>query len=197
MIRVAVAWSAIVALAAAGAAPLMAGAPADSSLSRRLLVNGDSLAVGTAPYIPRALRRWRVTQSTAISRHAPEGASVLRAYGRGLPRVIHVSLGTNDDPRNLSGFRAAIRAVMAAAGPRRCVVWANIVRPAVAGASYAGYNRVLAQESRPRENLRVVNWARMVRRNPHWLAGDGVHVSADGYQERARVIATSVRRCRG
>jgi hypothetical protein len=197
MIRVAVAWSAIVALAAAGAAPLMAGAPADSSLSRRLLVNGDSLAVGTAPYIPRALRRWRVTQSTAISRHAPEGASVLRAYGRGLPRVIHVSLGTNDDPRNLSGFRAAIRAVMAAEGPRRCVVWANIVRPAVAGASYAGYNRVLAQESRPRENLRVVNWARMVRRNPHWLAGDGVHVSADGYQERARVIATSVRRCRG
>jgi hypothetical protein len=41
-----------------------------------------------------------VTQSTAISRHAFEGASVMR----GLPRVVHVSLGTNDDPRNLSGF---------------------------------------------------------------------------------------------
>ena len=67
-------------------------------------MNGDSLAVGTAPYLPRALRRWRVTQSTAISRHAFEGASVMRAYGRRLPRVIHVSLGTNDDPRNLSGL---------------------------------------------------------------------------------------------
>jgi lysophospholipase L1-like esterase len=86
--------------------------------------------------------------------------------------------------------------VMAAAGARRCVVWANIVRPAVAGASYAGYNRVLAQESRPRENLRVVNWARLVRDNPHWLAGDGVHVSAEGYQVRARAVARSVRRCR-
>jgi hypothetical protein len=197
MIRVAVAWCAIVALAVAAAAPLTAGAPADSSMSRRLLVNGDSLAVGTAPYIPRELRRWRVTQSTAISRHAPEGASVLRAYGRGLPRVIHVSLGTNDDPRNLSGFRAAIRAVMAAAGPRRCVVWANIVRPAVGGGNSTGGKKGVARESRPRENLRVVNWARMVRRNPHWLAGDGVHVSADGYQERARNIARSVRRCRG
>jgi hypothetical protein len=196
MTRVGVAC-ALAALVLAGVAPLTAGAPADSSLSRRLLVNGDSLAVGTAPYIPRELRRWRVVQSTAISRHAPEGASVLRAYGRRLPRVIHVSLGTNDDPRNVSGFRAAVRAVMAAAGPRRCVVWANIVRPAVAGASYAGYNRVLAQESRPRENLRVVNWARIVRRNPHWLAGDGVHVSADGYQERAQAVARSVRRCRG
>jgi hypothetical protein len=168
---------------------------ADASRTRNLLVNGDSLAVGTAPYIPRALRRWRVTQSTAISRHAFEGASVMRAYGRGLPRVIHVSLGTNDDPRNVSGFRAAIREVMAAAGPRRCIVWANIVRPPVAGASYAGYNRVLREESKPRENLRVVDWARMVRQNPGWLAGDGVHVTATGYQYRASRVAKSVRRC--
>jgi hypothetical protein len=182
------------ALLLAAAAP-STGVPADAARTRNLLVNGDSLAVGTAPYIPRALRRWRVTQSTAISRHAFEGASVMRAYGRRLPRVIHVSLGTNDDPRNLSGFRAAIRAVMAVAGPRRCVVWANIVRPPVAGASYAGYNRVLAQESKPRKNLRVVDWARMVRENPHWLAGDGVHVTAAGYQYRARRVARSVRRC--
>jgi hypothetical protein len=167
----------------------------EASRTRNLLVNGDSLAVGTAPYIPRALPRWRVTQSTAISRHAFEGASVMRAYGRGLPRVVHVSLGTNDDPRNLSGFRAAIRAVMAVAGPRRCVVWANIVRPSVAGASYAGYNRVLAQESRSRKNLRVVDWARMVREHPYWLAGDGVHVSAEGYRYRASRVARSVRRC--
>jgi lysophospholipase L1-like esterase len=185
---------ALLVLLLAAAAP-SAGVPADAARTRNLLVNGDSLAVGTAPYIPRALRRWRVTQSTAISRHAFEGASVMRAYGRRLPRVIHVSLGTNDDPRNLSGFRAAIREVMAVAGPRRCVVWANIVRPPVAGASYAGYNQVLREESKPRDNLRVVDWARMVRENPGWLAGDGVHVSATGYQYRARRVAQSVRRC--
>jgi hypothetical protein len=166
------------------------------ALSRRLLVNGDSLAVGTEPYLPRELRRWRVTQSTEVSRHAFEGADVMRAYGRSLPRVIHVSLGTNDDPRTVDGFRAAIREVMRVAGPRRCVVWTNIVRPPVAGASYAGYNRALARESRPRRNLRVVDWARMVRDNHHWLAGDGVHVSADGYRARAKAIARSVRRCR-
>jgi hypothetical protein len=185
--------SAIALVLAAGLA-----APASAeALSRRLLVNGDSLAVGTQPYIPSELRRWRVVQSTSISRHAFEGPGVMRAFGRSLPRVIHVSLGTNDDPRSLDAFRSAIRAVMAVAGPRRCVVWANIVRPPVAGASYAGYNRVLAQESRPRRNLRVVNWARLVSQNPHWLAGDGVHVSATGYQVRARAIARSVRRCRG
>jgi hypothetical protein len=172
-----------------------AGADA-SSPKHRLLVNGDSLAVGTQPYLPRELGRWKVIHSTAISRHAFEGANVMRAYGRGLPLVIHVSLGTNDDPRSVDAFRSAIREVMAVAGSRRCVVWANIVRPSVAGASYAGYNRVLARESRPRKNLRVVNWARLVRQNPYWLAADGVHVSAEGYWVRARAVARSVRRCR-
>jgi lysophospholipase L1-like esterase len=179
------------ALALALAAPATAGAA-----SRRLLVNGDSLAVGTEPYLPRELRRWKVTQSASVSRHAFEGADVMRAFGRSLPRVIHVSLGTNDDPRTVDAFRAAIRDVMRVAGPRRCVVWTNIVRPPVAGASYAGYNRALARESRPRQNLRVVNWAGIVRENPQWLAGDGVHVNADGYRSRAKAIARSVRRCR-
>ncbi len=194
--RLACAAAALALLVVCPAAP-SAEVGVEASRARNLLVNGDSLAVGTAPYLPRALRRWRVTQSTAISRHAFEGAAVMRAYGRRLPRVIHVSLGTNDDPRNASSFRAAIREVMAVAGPRRCVVWANIVRPPVAGASYAGYNRALAEESRPRRNLRVVDWARMVRENPHWLAEDGVHVSAEGYQYRASRVARSVRRCRG
>ncbi len=175
---------------------LLAAPAGAEALSRRLLVNGDSLAVGTKPYLPKELRRWTLTQSTAVSRHAFEGADVLRSYGRSLPRVIHVSLGTNDDPNTVDAFRAAVREVMEVAGPRRCVVWANIVRPPVAGASYAGYNLALARESRPRDNLRVVNWAGMVRRNPQWLGSDGVHVSAQGYQARAHAIARSVRRCR-
>jgi len=174
---------------------LAAPATADA-LSRRLLVNGDSLAVGTKPYLPQELRRWKVTQSASVSRHAFEGAGVLRAYGSALPRVIHVSLGTNDDPNQADAFRAAVREVMEVAGPRRCVVWTNIVRPPVGGASYAGYNRALAAESRPRENLRVVNWARMVHASPQWLASDGVHVNAEGYAARAKAIAASVRRCR-
>ena len=176
---------------------LVLAAPASAhALSHRLLVNGDSLAVGTKAYLPKALRGWRVTQSASVSRHASEGADVLRSYGRALPRVIHVSLGTNDDPNQVSVFRAAIREVMDVAGSRRCVVWTNIVRPRVAGASYAGYNRALAAESRARDNLRIVNWVRMVHNHPEWLSSDGVHVNAEGYQARARAIAQNVRRCR-
>jgi hypothetical protein len=176
---------------------LALAAPASAhALSRNLLVNGDSLAVGTKPYIPKYLSDWKVTQSATVSRHAYQGADVMRSYGKSLPRVIHVSLGTNDDPNDVDGFRAAVRDVMHVAGSRRCVVWTNIRRPPAAGASYAGYNRVLAQEDRRRDNLRVVNWVRMVREHPEWLVGDGVHVNADGYKARAKAVARSVRRCR-
>jgi lysophospholipase L1-like esterase len=171
-------------------------ATAESAAKRRVFVNGDSLAVGTRPYLPGDLRGWRVTQSASISRHAPEGPPILRGFGRGLPRVIVMSLGTNDDPRQVGTFRQAIRDTMSIAGERRCVVWVNIVRPPVAGTSYAGYNHALAEESRPRANLRVVNWAHIARANPGWFGEDGVHVTAEGYQARAKVIAKSVKRCK-
>jgi hypothetical protein len=166
-----------------------------SAAERSLLVNGDSLAEGTRPYIPGDLPGWRVKQSTALSRHAYEGDDVMRRLGSRLPRVIHVSLGTNDDPGDVDGFRDAIADVMKVAGRSRCVVWANIVRPPYRRVSYSGLNRVLADESSRRANLRVLNWVRMVRRHPEWLADDGVHVSAAGYRARAQAVARAVRRC--
>ena len=174
----------------------LALAPAAASAAERsLLVNGDSLAEGTRPYVPGELPGWRVRQSTRVSRHAADGDDVMRRYGRSLPRVIHVSLGTNDDPSQTGAFRAAVGDVMDVAGASRCVVWANIVRPPYGGVSYRGYNRVLAREDEARDNLLVLNWVRMVRRHPEWLADDGVHVSVAGYRARARAVARLVRRC--
>jgi hypothetical protein len=176
-------------------APAASAASAASAVEQSLLVDGDSLAEGTRPYVPRELPGWRVTQSTAVGRHANEGDEVMRRYGSQLPRVIHVSLGTNDDPGDVDGFRDSIADVMKVAGRTRCVVWANVVRPPYRGVSYRGYNRLLADESSRRENLRVLNWVRMVRRHPEWLARDGVHVSAAGYRARAKAVARAVAQC--
>jgi hypothetical protein len=174
---------------------LLALAPGVSEAKTRgMFVNGDSLAVGTQPYFPSVLPRWSITTSASISRHAFEGPGVLRAAGN-LPRVIVVSLGTNDDPRSPSAFRAAIRETMAVVGPERCVVWATIKRPAVAGATYGAYNRTLAQEAKRRPNLEVVRWARLAAQNPQWFGGDGVHPDATGYRARAEAYAQKIRKC--
>jgi len=119
----------------------------------------------------------------------------MRRLGSRLPRVIVVSLGTNDDPRSLGTFRRAIRTTMRVAGRRRCVVWANVVRPPVGGAGYGGLNRVLAREARRRRNLRIFQWARMARAHRGWFGPDRVHPSGVGYRARARGIARVVRRC--
>ena len=155
---------------------------------------GDSLGEGTHPYLPGALPGWHVEQSVSTSRHAPEGVSIIRSRG-GLPAVIVFALGTNDDPRSVTTFSNAIHAVLEIAGKARCVVVPNIVRPPVAGATYAGYNNVIAAAARHHDNFREADWAALVSRNRGWLAGDGVHVTATGYMARARLIASQVERC--
>ncbi|MFL5869661.1 MAG: hypothetical protein ACJ75R_01155 [Solirubrobacterales bacterium] len=161
---------------------------------RAVFAVGDSLGEGTRPYLPGALPGWAIEQSVSTSRHAPEGVSIIGSRG-GLPAVIVFALGTNDDPRNVAGFSNSIHEVLQIAGKTRCVVVPNIVRPPVGGATYAGYNNVIAAAARHHENFREADWAGLVARNRGWLAGDGVHVTATGYMARARLIAGQVERC--
>lgn len=166
-------------------------------VAKRAFVVGDSLAVGTKPYLVRALRGWRVGHSVSISKHAPEGVSELARRGaRGLPPVVVASLGTNDDPGAVGSFEHSVRRALAAVGRHGCVVWPNIVRPPVGGRSYAGYNSVLRRLAAKRRHLVVFNWARMAARNRGWFGDDGVHPTGVGYSARARGIAAKVRECR-
>lgn len=161
---------------------------------RTVFALGDSLGEGTRPYLPRALSRWKVEQSVSISRHAPEGVSILRNRGSLAP-VIVFALGTNDSPAAVSSFRNAIASTLELAGETRCVVVPTIVRPPVGGTSYAGYNNAIADLARSHPSMRVVDWTGLVSSNRGWLAGDGVHVSASGYMARARAIAKQVEHC--
>jgi lysophospholipase L1-like esterase len=180
-------------LAVTAMVPVAAGA-GRHAVGKRVFVVGDSLAVGTRPYLGRALGGWRVRTSASISKQAPQGAAELAH--RHLPPVVVASLGTNGDPHALSSFEHAVRTALGAVGKHGCLVWPNIVRPAVGGATYAGYNRVLAQLAARRDNLRIVDWVTMAAHNRGWFGADGVHPNATGYMARARAIAKQVRRCR-
>jgi hypothetical protein len=164
--------------------------------AKRVLVVGDSLGVGTRPYLPRYLRGWRVRSSVSISKHAPEGASELARRHRGLPPVVVASLGTNDDPHAVSSFEGSVRKSLRAVGKHGCIVWPNIVRPAVGGATYAGYDHVLDRIAGRNPHLRVVDWVSISAHHRSWFGSDGVHPNATGYMVRAAAIAKKVRRCR-
>jgi hypothetical protein len=174
---------------------LAAAAPGATAGNRNLLSYGDSLSVGTDLFLRAYLHGWRVDSETSISRHADAVPAALRSYGSALPRVIVVSAGTNDDPGRVSGFAHIVRETLAIAGPKRCVVWSTIVRPAYEGVSYTGYNRALTGIARTRANLRIFDWVSMARAHPSWFGSDGVHPTATGYRARAAAIARLVRGC--
>ena len=179
-------------LLAGGAAAHAAGSP---SLSTKVTVVGDSLAEGTAPWLPRLLPQLTFVQSYDVGRHTPEGIDALRAQAGSLGRYVVISLGTNDDPRSVQSFATEVAQVLAIAGPSRCVIWANVVRPPVVATSYDGYNGVLLQAFLAHRNFRLVDWASMVRFHPGWLAADGVHTTSTGYRGRAGAYAAALRGC--
>jgi lysophospholipase L1-like esterase len=157
-------------------------------------VVGDSLAEGTEAPLAQLLPGWRIRTSAYTGRPTADGVSEITSAGN-LPPVLFVSLGTNDDPSATSTFEGQVEAVLEAAGPSRCVVWANIVRPPYGGVSYSGYNRVLDRAATANPNLTIVDWVGITRSHPGLLASDGVHATPEGYTLRAQAIASAVEGC--
>src|SRR5687768_7293343 len=90
---------------------------------RTLFVYGDSLAMFAAPFMPAALPGWRVEQDVVANRDAARAERALRSRRARRAGVVHLSLGTIDDPSRPDRFRLSVRRAMRAAG-QRCVVWA-------------------------------------------------------------------------
>jgi lysophospholipase L1-like esterase len=178
---------------AIGLVAVTAAAGAAAGTQRPTVLDlGDSLSVGTDPYLRKRLSGYRIERLYDVGLHAQEAARVVSASRRTLPAMLVVSAGTNDDPRMVSAFSRAVGDVLRAAGRDRCVVWPTIARPPAVGATYEGLNRALARAAARHANLVLVDWVGMVRRHPEWLARDRVHVSAAGYRARAAAIAAAV-----
>jgi hypothetical protein len=154
---------------------------------------GDSLSVGTGPYLAARLREYRIDRIYDVGLHAYDAATLVARRRASLPSVVVISAGTNDDPRIVFTFARAVSRVLSAAGRDRCVVWPTIARPVAVGTAYDGLNRALARHAAREPNLVLVDWVRMVRRHPRWLTDDGVHVSVTGYRARASAIAGKIR----
>jgi lysophospholipase L1-like esterase len=187
----ALALALVLTLAAAGALPAAAPARVTAAdASARVLVVGDSLAVGLKASLPGLLGE-DVAWDAKSGRTTPQGLVALRSSLKVVrPRVVIVSLGTNDgpDPRR---FASRIDRALAAIGPSACVVWSDIYRPARKG-PYAALNGVLTAEALKVKRLHLVAWDRAVVRRAVTLP-DGLHPDAQGFAYRAELIADAVR----
>ena len=153
---------------------------------------GDSLNVGVEPYLAGALPGWQIVANDRVGRRTSEGIGEITAGRARLAPYVVVSLGTNDPPGSADTFRDDVARVERLVGSNRCLVWATIWRD---GKPDDAFNDVLRDTAAANRRLRVVEWAKMVKQHPDWLAPDGLHGSETGYRERAGAIASAVRGC--
>jgi hypothetical protein len=160
-----------------------------------VLVLGDSLALSTyawlADLMPDRYVSWAavVGRSTAQARQALE---VVAAAGD-LPPVIVVSSGTND--LSSATLRTEADRILAIAGPNRCVVWADVVRPDSFGDGMTAANDALAKSLAGHPNVVPVAWTAIIAAHPDWLSGDGIHPGQEGNIARAHAFADAVFSC--
>jgi lysophospholipase L1-like esterase len=177
------------------AALLLLAVPAAAS-AKEVLVVGDSLEVGTGPYLPRALPHDSVTVDAKKSRPSNVGVGVLRSRLKAGQAVVVFDLGTNDDPSQSGVLLSQLEQVRRIIGDR-CLVVATINRPPYQGTSYAAMNRTIEDFAARDGNTQVVPWLLATRLHPEVVYPDGVHVTPYGYEFRAHLIATAVSQCPG
>ena len=162
-----------------------------------VLVLGDSLAVGTYPYLGSMLPDRRLRYEAQVGINTDQARSALkRLLQKNLvPPVVVVSAGTNDSALNPSAWRAEVEQILRMLGPNRCVVWSNIVRPKSSSGGPGPLNAVLTSVVGQYENLDVVDWAAMAAAHPRWLVHDGIHPDEQGMRARAEGLAEGVLQC--
>src|SRR3954447_16685785 len=189
-LRAALPAAAVVVTVTAVAPPAASARVTTADASARVLVVGDSLAVGLKPYLGGLLGEG-VAWDAKSGRTTPQGLTALRSALKFVrPKTVIVSLGTNDGP-DPARFADRIDRVLAAIGPDACVVWTDIHRPARKG-PYAALNAALDQEAARVKRLHLVGWDQAVERRAVTLP-DGLHPDPAGYAYRAKLIARAVR----
>lgn len=170
--------------------------PARAQRPKRLIMIGDSLAVGTRNVLPGYLPGWRVSTDAAKSRTLAQGMTTLSPLSVDEPTVLAFSLFTNDDPRHLPALEAAVRQSVDKAGASGCAVWATISRPKYLDRGYGPVNaRLKAMTKDFPGKLIVVPWAEVVRGQPELLERDRIHATPQGYEARAQLFAEAATAC--
>ena len=170
------------------------GATPARAASGGVLVIGDSLEVGTAPYLRQELKGIAVAVDARTSRPSLEGVAVLRLRLRPSHRVVVFDLGTNDDLADPARLASDLTAVRRLAG-KRCLVVATVSRPSLGRSTVAGLNEVVRQFVSQTPGAQLADWRAAVASHPDLVAPDGVHATPAGYELRGRLVAEAVQAC--
>jgi hypothetical protein len=173
-------------------AAVLSAAPAEAQgAGGPVLVVGDSLEVGSGPYLRQALSGLEVTVDAERSRTSSAGRRVLAEELRDDHEVVVFPLGTND--LSASTLESNLAAAQELARGR-CMVVATIVRPNERGSSTAELNRAV-EAFASRAGAQVMDWHSAALSTPGVLGRDRIHATSQGYALRGSLLAEAVQGC--
>jgi hypothetical protein len=176
--------------AAAAICVLVCAAPASASV----LVVGDSLSKGTAPYLKQRLGSIPLEVDAEIGRPSSRGVTVLAARLRPEHEVVVFDLGVNDGPSSPNVLAASLAAARDLTGGR-CLVVGTVIRPPLRGVSVAAQNQVVRSFAASTPNVVLADWRGTATSEPGLLGRDGVHATSAGYALRGLLFADAVANC--
>jgi hypothetical protein len=209
------------ALRQAPAAPAARGTPGNADLTSctSLAHIGDSTSVGmvSPQWIANPAQRLRAQYLDVGVRHVRIDASGGRSIVEEMPGQLNgyrvatdwfqsgfrgcwvFALGTNDTANVAAGSNVGLAArigELMSAAHGEPVMWVNTQTDLTSGpwseANMQSWNKALVAACRSYPNMRIFNWAAMVR--PGWHLADGIHYTSQGYVIRAHAIAAALAR---
>ena len=180
------------AISASGPQP----SPVDRPSPGSVFVVGDSLTVGTEPFLAADVRDrgWRLAGVDArIGRPVAEGLQILSARRASLPHTVVIALGTNDlsaDRATVTSWLESARAIL---GQRR-IIWVNLCLAAGLAPWLGAYRSINAslEAIAPRYGIDVANWCAYAHARGLTPGPDHIHYTLAGYRQRAWFYAAEI-----
>jgi peptidoglycan/LPS O-acetylase OafA/YrhL len=198
-------------------APTAAGTPRTSCQSVAHLGDSTSDGLVSPSYLPnpkdRIQARYEDVGARSVWMNIAGGRSIVEVipgtvngydaavsmYQQGFRGCWVLALGTDDTADVAAGSQTPLPtriARMMTAAHGEPVMWVNVVSLVTSGpyaeANMQRWNAALLRACARYPNMRVFDWASLVRRS--WFISDGIHYTSAGYAARAELIADALAR---
>ena len=160
--------------------------PAYSAYDGEVFAVGDSVLAGAAACLERRGGKVNAEQSRQVS----AASDILARKADSLPPRVIVHLGTNG-----GATPGELDAIMALLGPDRLVLWSTIQLPddPTRYTYERSTNEAIAALAERYDNALVFDWESASRQRPEWLYVEGIHMTPEGCEGYAGLVAPQVR----
>lgn len=177
----------------AAAVTSIESAAQDNAIKKSVYIVGDSLTVGVKPYLDSRYEQNGGFELVGVD--ATQGISAMTAVKQSLDKKIArdadvwvVALGTNFGGGK-EEFSDAVRYTVKKSDGKP-IYWINVRNDDNIGNQNA-VNRVLEKMSGTYSNLSIVDYNGSSRKQKGIMAGDGIHLTPDGYKWRSNLYIPS------